>query len=129
MMVLRAVVPQAVLLLNLPHTSPARLGPPCPRTSGIMRATRGGAKSAPSARARSTTSRADESKQSAGKNTSPNVLTPTFVTCLVYLNMYTLLDYKKWIERSKRGSSLALPLFTFNELVATKAGAMASRDQ
>ena len=80
----------------------------------------GGAISAPSARARPTTSRADESKQSAGKNTSPNVIMTTFVTCLVYLNMYTLLDYKKRIERSKRGSSLALPLFTFNETVATK---------
>ena len=48
---------------------------------------------------------------------------------MIYLNTYTLLDYKKRIERSKRGSSLALPLFTFNEPVATKAGATASRDR
>ena len=65
----------------------------------------------------------------AGKNTSPNVITTTLVTCLVYLNTYTLLDYKKRIERSKHGSSLALPLFTFNEPVATKAGATTSRDR
>ena len=71
----------------------------------------------------------DESKQSAGKNTSPNVITTTFVTCLVYLNMYTLLDYKKRVERSKRGSSPALPLFTFDEPVAAKAGATASCDR
>ena len=36
---------------------------------------------------------------------------------------------KKRVERSKRGSSHALPLFTFNEPVATKAGATASRDR
>ena len=69
------------------------------------------------------------SKQSAGKYIPSNVITTTFVKCLIYLNTYTLLDYKKRIERSKRGSSLALPLFTFNEPVATKAGATASRDQ
>ena len=68
------------------------------------------------------------SKQSAGENIPPNVITTTFVTCLVYLNTYTLLDDKKRVERSKRGSSLALPLFTFNEPVATKAGATTSRD-
>ena len=43
---------------------------------------------------------------------------------MIYRNTYTLLDYKKRIERSKRSSSLALPLFTFNEHVATKAGSM-----
>ena len=69
------------------------------------------------------------SKQSAGKNIPPNVITTMFVTCLVYCNTYTLLDYKKRIERSKRGSSLALPLFTFNEPVAAKAGATTSRDR
>ena len=69
------------------------------------------------------------SKQSAGENIPPNVITTTFVTCLVYLNTYTLLDDKKRVERSKRGSSLALPLFMFNEPVATKAGATASRDR
>ena len=69
------------------------------------------------------------SKQSAGENIPPNVIMTTFVTCLVYLNTYTLLDDKKRVERSKRGSSLALPLFTFNEPVATKAGATASRDR
>ena len=57
------------------------------------------------------------SKQSAGKNIPPNVITTTFVTCLIYLNTYTLLDDKKRVERSKRGSSHALPLFTFNEHV------------
>ena len=55
------------------------------------------------------------SKQSAGKYIPSNVITTTFVTCLVYLNTYTLLDYKKRVERSKRGSSLALPLVTFSE--------------
>ena len=69
------------------------------------------------------------SKQSAGENIPPNVITTTFVTCLVYLNTYTLLDDKKRVERSKRGSSLAPPLFTLNEPVATKAGATASRDR
>ena len=67
------------------------------------------------------------SKQSAGKYIPSNVITTTFVTCSVYPNTYTLLDYKKRIERSKRGSSLALPLFTFNEPVATKAGSTTSR--
>ena len=57
------------------------------------------------------------------------MITTTFVPCLIYLNTYTLLDYKKRIERSKRGSSLALPLFTFNEPVAAKAGATTSRDR
>ena len=70
------------------------------------------------------------SKQSAGKNIPSNVITTTFVTYLIYmyLNTYTLLD-KKRIERSRRGSSPALPLFTFNEPVATKAGATTSRDR
>ena len=66
------------------------------------------------------------SKQSACKNIPSNAIAATFVTCLVYLNTYTLLDYKKRIESSKRGSSLALPLFTFNEPVAAKAGATTS---
>ena len=57
------------------------------------------------------------------------MITATVATCMIYLNNYTLLDYKKRVERSKRGSSLALPLFTFNEPVATKAGATASRDR
>ena len=71
------------------------------------------------------------SKQSAGKNIPSNVITTTFVTYLIYmyLNTYTLLDDKKRIERSRRGSSPALPLFTFNEPVATKAGATTSRDR
>ncbi len=69
------------------------------------------------------------SKQSAGKNIPSNVITTTFVTCSVYLNTYTLLDYKKRIERSKHASSLALPLFTFSEPVATKAGATTTRDR
>ena len=69
------------------------------------------------------------SKQSAGKNIPSNVITSTFVACLVYLNTHTLLDYKKRIERSRRSSSLALPLFMFNEPVATKAGATTSRDR
>ena len=56
------------------------------------------------------------------------MITTTFVTCLIYLNTYTLLDDKKRVERSKRGSSHALPLFTFNE-PATKAGATTSRDR
>ena len=43
------------------------------------------------------------------------MITTTFVTCLVYLNTHTLLDDKKRVERSKRGSSLALPLVTFSE--------------
>ena len=72
----------------------------------------------------------DEQAESAGKNIPPTVITTTFVTYLVYLNTYTLLDYKKRVEHSKRGSSLALPLVTFNEpVVATKAGATASRDR
>ena len=57
------------------------------------------------------------------------MITATVATCMIYLNTYTLLDDKKRAERSKRGSSLALPLFTFNEPVATKAGATASRDR
>ena len=69
------------------------------------------------------------SKQSAGKNIPPNVITNTFVMCLIYLNTYTLLDDKKRVERSKRGSSLAPPLFTLNEPVATKAGATTTRDR
>jgi hypothetical protein len=48
------------------------------------------------------------SKQSAGKNIPPNVITNTFVTCLIYLNTYTLLDDKKRVERSKRGSAAAV---------------------
>ena len=71
----------------------------------------------------------DEQAESAGKNIPPTVITTTFVTYLVYLNTYTLLDDKKRVERSKRGYSLALPLFTFNEPVATKAGATAARDR
>ena len=69
------------------------------------------------------------SKQSAGKNIPSNVITTTFVTYLIYmyLNTYTLLDDKKRIERSRRGSSPALPLFTFNEPVVTKAGSTTSR--
>ena len=57
------------------------------------------------------------------------MITATVATCMIYLNMCTLLDYKKRVERSKRGYSLALPLFTFNEPVATKAGATAARDR
>ena len=57
------------------------------------------------------------------------MITATVATCMIYLNTYTLLDYKKRIERSKHGSSLALPLFMFNEPVATKAGATTTRDR
>ena len=57
------------------------------------------------------------------------MITATVATCMIYLNTYTLLDDKKRVERSKRGSSLAPPLFTLNEPVATKAGATASRDR
>ena len=69
------------------------------------------------------------SKQSAGKNIPPNVITAMLVPYMIYLDMCPLLAYKTRVERSKRGSSLALPLFTFNEPVATKAGATASRDR
>ena len=67
------------------------------------------------------------SKKSAGKNIPPNVIVATGVMCVIYLDMCPLLGYKKRVERSKRGS--ALPLFTFDEPVAAKAGATASCDR
>ena len=57
------------------------------------------------------------------------MITATVATCMIYPNTYTLLDDKKRVERSKRGSSSALPLFTFDEPVAAKAGATASCDR
>ena len=69
------------------------------------------------------------SKKSAGKNIPPNVIVATGVMCVIYLDMCPLLGYKKRVERSKRGSSPALPLFTFDEPVAAKAGATASCDR
>ena len=64
-----------------------------------------------------------------GKNIPPNVITAMLVPYMIYLDMCPLLGYKTRVERSKRGSSLALPLFTFDEPVAAKAGATASRDR
>ena len=69
------------------------------------------------------------SKKSAGKNIPPNAITATLVTYMNYLDMCPQLGYKKRVERSKHGSSPALPLFTFDEPVAAKAGATASRDR
>ena len=46
---------------------------------------------------------------------------------MIYLNVYALLNYKKRVEPNERGSSPALPLFAFNEPVATKAGSTTSR--
>ena len=62
-----------------------------------------------------------------GKNILPKVITAMLVTYMIYLNVFALLNYKKRVEPSKRGSSPTLPLFTFNELVATKAGSTTSR--